>query len=787
MLKNYLKVAWRNIVRDKSLATINIIGLAIGMAVVALITLWVQQELTFDRFYTKTNRIYEVYNRGDFNKDTWAWPGVGNPLSTLLKNNFPEFEEVVRCNPASGILTTDDRHLKSEGIYTETGFFNLFNFDVKQGNISKALTSQNEIVITETLAQKLFNTSDVIGRTIQLDSSDLFTITAVLKQLPSNSRFKDASYFLSWSYFEDKIGKEAANSWTNFKVSTFALLKPNSSVEQAESKIQNILIDNQVGQNQLFLHPATKWHLYDKAEHGRFTGGKITLVRMFILIALGILCIACINFVNLTTAKSEKRAREIGVRKVIGAQKHTLVLQFLSETCLLSIIAGILALLIVKLSIPFFNELLHANFTLIFSTYTFWLSAIGFILLTGFLAGLYPAFFLSSFQPIQVLNGLFKSDLSIINPRKALIIFQFTCTITLIVATMVIYQQINYAKNRESGYNKNNLIYIPLNETLRKHYENIRYDLINSDAANVMTRSSGTITQHTFGSTKFSWPGSTTDDLSKAFVALTADKDFQHTMGIKITEGRDIDIHAFSSDSTAMLLNQAAVKAMRLKNPIGTIVRNGEQKWHVVGVVKDFIFYSPYANINPLFILGSGDWFNFMYIKLNSKNKVEDNLALIKAILTKYDPLASFEYHFVDDAYEKNFENEQRTAALISLFTLLTVFIACLGLFGLVAFFAEERKKEISIRKVFGATIQSIFLMLSKEFIQLILIAFVIALPIAWWAMNNWLDSFAFRIEIKWWMFVFVALIAIVITLLTISFQTVKAALANPVDALRVE
>lgn len=775
-------------IRDVSSSLINIVGLALGISVSALIILWIQHEVTFDQFYNKTERIYEVYNRGDFNNKTWAWSGQANPLAPLLKRDYPDFENVSRYNNTSLVLSEGEHYFKTEGAYADSDFFQIFDFAFIQGNSRQALSNKKSIVLTASLAHKLFGTLDVVGKSVQIDSSDILSVTALIKDIPGNSRFQDVSYFIPWTYFEEhRLGEQAASSWTGIKVPTFILLRASLTPTNIEAKISQVLLDLEVSKNKLFLHPASKWHLYTKAENGYFVGGKIDVIKLFAAVALIILLIACVNFVNLSTAKSEKRAKEVGVRKVLGAQKSILVIQFLSESILLSLIAGVFAFILVLASLPFFNSLLNTVIILDFTNKLFWLYFLSFTLFTGLLAGIYPALFLSSFQPIVVLKGAFRIRVSTISLRKVLIVFQFTFSITLMIATWTIYRQLIYATNRDSGYNKDHLISLSLSPAIRNHFDSIRDELLNSGAVSSVTRSSGTITQHTFGSTNFSWPGSNPDDLNKAFVALTTDAGFKNTMGIKMVLGRDIDIRQYPTDSNAMLLNESAVQAMKLQHPIGAIIRNGEQQWHVVGIISDFIFYSPYTAINPLFILGSGDWFNFMYVKLNPHNGMSKSLAITERILKKYDPLTPFDYAFTDELYEKNFENEQKTAVLISLFSGITLLTTCLGLFGLIAYIIVLRRKEISIRKILGASLHNTTFLLSREFMILVTISFVIASPIAYWAMEKWLQNFTYRIPIPWDVFLLTAILILFMTLLTIGIQTVKAALANPVDSLRDE
>ncbi|WP_176146239.1 ABC transporter permease [Parapedobacter luteus] len=787
MIKSYFKIAWRNILKTKNYTLINITGLAIGMAAAALILLWVENEWTFDRFYKNTDRIYELYNRGEFSNDTHAWPGVGNPLAPLLVSRHPELESVVRSTPANLSVSVQDNRFNSEGLYADPDFFNLFDRRVIRGDLHKALSTPEGIVLTASMANRLFGTDDVVGQTVTIDSADHFSVTALVEDFPANSRFKNAGYFLPWEYFEHSIGQKAAASWTNFKVATFVMLDPTANHQHVESQISAILTELQVADNMLFLHPAEKWHLYSKATHGYFTIGNIQKVRLFSIIAFLTLLTACINFVNLSTAKSEQRAKDVGIQKILGAHRKSLIVQFLAESLILSTFAGCLAFLLLSLAINPFNHLFGYELDIPYHEFSFWLATLLFILFTGLLAGSYPAFLLSGFKPMAILKGSAPTTRQPLSVRKALIVFQFSFTIALLIATLVIVKQIHHAENREQGYDKSNLVYLPLNTKLKMQYEQIKHDLIQSGTVLSMTRSSGTITRQTFGALNFSWPGSNAADAQQAFVTITTDTDFKSTMGTQLVLGRDIDIERYPTDENAVLVNEAAVEAMKLDDPIGTIIRNGEQQWHVVGVVKDFIFYSPYTAISPLFIMGSGDWFNFAYLKLDASRPLQQNLARVSSAIQKYAPNETFEYHFVDEAYAVNFKREKQTANLTQVFSGLAVSISCLGLFGMMAFVVHQRRKEIGIRKVLGASVSGIVSMLSGDFVKLVLVAVIVASPIAWWAMNKWLEDFAYRIEIQWWMFAVAGIVAVAIALLTVSWQALRAAQANPVDSLRDE
>ncbi len=611
-----------------------------------------------------------------------------------------------------------------------------------------------------------------------------------MKDLPDNTQFR-FEYLLPWSYLQ-KIGWDNGY-WENNSVRTFYTLKPGVSASSFDAKIKNLIVDHtkheQTPSNdRLFGHPAAKWHLYSNFENGKVAGGRISVVRLFSLIASFILLIACINFMNLSTARSEKRAREVGIRKVVGAAKSLLIWQFLAESLMFSLIAGVLALLVVELSLPLFNLLVSKQLFIDFSDIHFWTVALGFVLVTGMLAGSYPAFYLSSFKPIKVLKGALKSSREGIAPRQFLVVLQFSFAIVLIISTIVVLQQIRHAQNRDSGYQRDHIVYNFMQGDVQKNYTMIRNELINNRVATDITRTSQPMTRHWSDSWGFQWTGSNADDQKTDFIFFASDNQFVETMGLKMIAGRDINTISYPTDSNAMLLNDAAAKVMRLKNPVGTEVRMGDSRWHVVGVIKDFILESPYAPVAPMIMVGPSSLpFYVLNMKLNPANTVSDNLKKAESIFKKYNPSYPFEYYFLDEDYANKFANEKQTGKLAGLFAGLTIFISCLGLFGLSSFTAENRIKEIGIRKVLGASVLSITQLLSRDFIKLILLSFIIAAPFAWWAMNGWLQSYQYRISVSWWIFAVTLLLSVSIALITISFQSVKAALMNPAKSLRSE
>jgi ABC-type antimicrobial peptide transport system permease subunit len=788
MIKNFFKVAIRNLLQKKSFSFINILGLAIGMASAILILLWIHNEMSHDRFHRKRDRIYVMNNRDHFNGKFWAWSTTPKILGPTLKIEYPEVEEAVRINGCNFLFTVGDKRLNVQGCLTDSGFLKTFSFPLVKGNINNALNENYHIVITEKLAKKLFGNEEAMGKTILIDSNANFTVSGVLKDLPNNTVF-DFEYLLPWSYMKTLDWDD--QYWGNNSVKTFVLLKPGVSQAAFDAKIKNITInhtkDGDKSTTQVFTQLFENTWLYSKSENGNYIGGRIERVKTFGLVATLILLIACINFMNLSTARSEKRAKEVGIRKVVGARRGSLMAQFISESIILAFLSGVIAVIIVQLVLPAFNNLVQKHLVIEYGNPVWWLCAIGFIVFTGVLAGSYPAFFLSSFQPVKTLKGTFKAANRIVNPRRILVVLQFTFAITLIICTVIIEHQIQYAESRDAGYNKDQLVYVQIQGDIEKKYGLIKNDLLSKGAAVAVTKSMSPISTRYSDGWGWQWEGSTEADLKTDFVRMASDADFVKTMGVQLLEGRDIDIKNYPADSTAMMLNETAVHAMRFKNPVGQIVQADGKRWTVVGVVKDFIYESPYEKINPLAIMGPKAWFQTVHFKLNPANSTSRDLQIAEAVFKEYNPEYPFDYKFIDQDYAKKFGEEKRTGTLAALFAGLTIFISCLGLFGLAAYTAENRVKEIGVRKVLGASVVNITTLLSKDFLKLVAISFLIAAPIAWWAMNIWLESYNYRISIQWWVFALAGLLSILIAVLTVSSQAVKAAIANPVKSLRSE
>ncbi len=786
MIRNFFKVAFRNLFRNKAFSIINIAGLTIGMASAILILLWVQNEISYDRFHKNGNRLYEVYSNDVINNSIRSLTATPEIMAPVLTSDVPEIESASRVAfQQYHILNIGDKQLKPKGAVVDVPFLNMFSFPLEKGNANTALSDPNSIVLTEELAKKIFGNEDAMGKLIKIDNSNSLKVTGVLKDLPNNTLF-DFEYLTSYEYNNSKGYVDS--DWTDISIGTFVMLKPNTSFEAANNKIKNVIIQHSGSRAKTteFFYPVSKLRLYSDFENGVAVGGRIERVRIFLIIAIFILVIACINFMNLSTAKSEKRAKEVGVRKVVGAGKQSLVLQFIAESILLSFIAGVFALIVVQLCLPAFNQLVQKQLFIDYGNTYFWIAGISFILITGILAGSYPAFFLASFKPASVLKGTFKNVDSLVTPRKVLVVLQFTFAIALIICTIVVEQQVKYAQNRQAGYDQKNLAYVFLQGDIDKNYALIKNELLNSGAATSITKAQAPLTQNWSSGISMKWQGKDPNAVIQ-INRYTEDGGLVKTAGMHLTEGRDIDIEKYPSDSTACLISESAVKAMGFKNPIGQLIYDDPINWHVVGVIKDFILESPYEPIKPFMVKGPEYGGSVLLIKLNDANNNAQNLAKAEKIFKKYNPAYPFEYYFIDQEYAKKFDDEQLTGTLASLFSILTIFISCLGLFGLAAYMAENRIKEIGVRKVLGASVASIATLLSKDFIQLVIVAILIASPVSWFAMHKWLEGYDYRINISWWIFFAAGLIAIFIALLTVSFQAIKAAIANPVKSLRTE
>ncbi len=784
MWKNYLKIAWRNLSKNKGFTFINIIGLSVGMAGSILILLWVHHQFSFDRFHSKSNQLYQVWMEADFNGEINTFEGNPQPMAFALKDNFSEVAKVTRFNyPNPILMEAGDNSIKQITSQVDPDFFKMFDFPLLYGDPDLVFSDPKVIVLTESAALRQFGRVDVVGETILLEKQIDVTVTGVLKDLPTNTAFQfDA--VVSWELW-NLMGFES-EFWGNFSTSTYVELQSGASLEQTNELIEAVIRNNSTEDVGIFLYPLNDVHLYSEFKNGVVVGGKITTVKQFTILAIFILVIACINFMNLSTARSEKRAKEVGVRKLSGADRGMLIGQFLSESVLLALFSAVSAFFIFVIALPSFNQVMDTHLEIPYSSPGFWILFVAFALLTGMISGSYPAFFLSAFSPAKVLKGYINSPKSSFTLRKSLVIFQFTISVILVAATLIVKSQLDYGLQREVGFDRDQLVYHELNESLEKSYEPFRHAILESGAVSSVTRTMSPLSESYSQAWAVGWDGKD-KSLLHTFDRFSTDSDLVNTAGLKLIAGRDIDIYTYSSDSTSMIINETMANLVGSENIIGELLEDNGKQWRVVGVVEDFIIGSPFGNVNPMIIAGPKSWFNVVHFRLNPDRSVHDNLAQIKAIFAQFNTDYPFDYEFVDQAYAAKFDDQQRTARLTMMFSALAIIISCLGLLGLAAFMAEQRIKEVGVRRVLGASVQTIMLLLTKDFVKLVLVSIVLAVPITWYVMDKWLMDFTYRVSIDWTIFLITGIVTLLIAILTVSSQAIKAALSNPVNSLKNE
>lgn len=786
MLRNYIKIAWRNLLKNKAFTIINLSGLTIGMTAVLLIAAWVQYQMGFERFHTHEDSLFKVYNRSTGPGEIYTWDVTSGPLGAALEKDFPEVAQSSRIYWSKDrLFSTGNTHIKAKGNDVDNAFLSMFSFPLLQGDSAHALDAVNTVVITEELAIKLFGTADVINKMVKIDNEDTYQITGVLENLPANTDF-DFDYLVSLKANENLYSNN--NSWSTNTFYTYVQLKPNTAVDEFNHKIkEEIKKYNAESETEIFLHPIKKWHLYSRFENGKVAGGRIETVRLVGLIGILILVIACINFMNLSTAQSRKRAGEVGVRKVIGAGRSSLMLQFIAESVLLASIAGVLAVLITIVVLPAFNQLIGSSVFINWLSPWLWLGLGVFILITGLLAGSYPAFLLSGFSPIKAFKGNFKKRGCVFNSRKVLVVTQFSVGIVLTISTVVIYNQINFVQNRDTGYDINHLIEIPLEGDIDKNFELIKNELLKNGAIEAMSKTAFGVTSEASTGSGFSWNGKSEEDEDLSFSLYRTSGDFVQTMGLNLIAGRDINLAQFPRDSTSILINEQALKKTGITEPIGKTIKRKDLTLTIAGVFEDFIIGSPYEEVKPMIVMGYKNYNYNTLLRLNPNNTTQKNLGLIEQVFKKYNPAYPFVYEFVDKSYAKKFADEKQMASLSFLFAGLAIFISCLGLFGLAANMAENRAKEMGVRKVLGASAQHVARLLASDLLKLVVISLLIASPMAYYIMQDWLQDYTYRVAIEWWIFIGTAAVLLIITMLTVSFQAIKAAWVNPVKSLRTE
>lgn len=793
MWRNYLKISIRNILRNKATSLINIGGLSVGLAVTILIGLWMYDELTINRNFENYANISQVLQNQNFNgiKDTDN--AVPIPLEKELRTTYGSYFKHIALTlwPGESILGFEDKNISAIGNYVQANFPEIISLKMIQGT-RQGLNDPKSILLSESMAKALFDRENPLNQIINLGSNNSMKVIGIYQDIPKESRFGRLAFIAPWSFWAHAEWlKESSKDWDNNSYQIFVQTQPGADLAAISEEIRFLKSKNITGEDlaesEYFLHPMSKWHLYSEFKDGKIAGGRIDYVRLYGLIGIFVLFLACVNFINLNTARAERRAREVGIRKVMGSSRQQLIGQFLSESFLVVSLSFLLALLLVDLSLPFFNQIVGKEIQVLWSNPIFWLLNLTFIVFTSFVAGSYPAFYLSSFNPVKVLKGTFRAGRHASLPRKILVTIQFTVSISLIIGTIVVYNQIQYAKNRPLGYDQDNIIMI--NKKTRDFFgknEVFDAELKSVRAITSLAESSGSLTNVSSTSGRFDWPGkapNTAPELAFYFVS----HDYGKTIDWEIAEGRDFS-RAFSTDSNGVILNETAVKLMGLEDPIGKEITWADQeKFRVVGVVKDLIMQSPFDPIYPsIFILNYTNTY-WMYLKLNPEKPLRESLSLVESVFNKIVPSAPFDYYFVDEAIERNFRTEERLGTLAGIFAGLAIFISCLGLFGLASYIAEKRSKEIVIRKVLGASVLSLWTLLSKDFIILVGISCILASPVAYFYLNSWLQNYPYHTEIAWWIFLVAGLGALMITLLTVSYQSFKAATLNPVDMLKNE
>jgi putative ABC transport system permease protein len=785
MFSNYFKIAWRNLFTNKLHSLINITGLALGMAAAVLLLLNIQYGLSIDQFHEKKARIYEAYHKGMANGGLSvdnASPGV---LGPALKS-YPEIGSVARVAESSMLFRYADKKITAYGNFTDPAFLSMFSFPLVQGSVETALKEPNDIVVTQRLAAKLFGSQDPAGKIITTPTGDNFTVTGVLKDPPPNTQFY-FDYLLPYNYLHNPSNPGAWNSWG---VGTFVELAPGANVDVLNQKIANIVArnfppDRSASKEIVFLYPLTKVYLESKFENGRPVGGNIDYLKMLGGLAAIILLIACINFMNLSTARSEKRGKEVGIRKVVGAARRSLIVQFIGESILMAFLAGLIALVLVQLAIPYFDTLTGVQLVLPWSSAAFWFGALGFVLLTGVMAGSYPAFYLSSFKPVRVLKGVLKNGNALVTPRKILVVVQFVFSIFLINLTVIYQKQMRYELDRELGFSKDNLVFHAMTDDLRRNYAAVKNELIGSGAALSVSESNTTVTRNAGQESGLKWAGMDPRN-NPHFVLIMENGDFIRTNGLALVAGRDIDIEKYPGDTLSCVINEATVKVLGFKSPLGQIIRDVNERWKIVGVVHDFLIGDPDQASEPVLIKGAVNA-SYISIRISGSRPFVQNARQAEAILKKYNPEYITDLQFADKDYAYKFEQVRNAATLINTFTFIAIFVSCMGLLGLATYMAENRTREIGIRKVLGSGIAAIVSLLARDFVRLILIAIVIASPLAWLFMQSFLLRFSYRTPLNAWVLLISGAAALLLALVTIAFQTIRAAMANPVKSLRAE
>ena len=785
MIQNYLKTTFRNLWKNKGFTFLNIFGLGIGIACASLIFLWVEDEINFNNYFSNKENLYKIKDSQTYDGTTFTFDATPGPLAAGIKTEIPGIKNTARSSwGQQSLFSLGDKDIYERGMYVDSSFLKMFQLQFVQGNASTAFEQLHSLVITEKMAHKFFGNDNAIGKSLRVDNNTSSIVTGVISDLPESVSFQ-FDWLAPFKIFENQ--NNWLQSWGNNGVLTYVELQPGADDKAINRKLYNYVQSKaKDAEAKMSIYPMSRWRLYDSWKDGKEVPGRIKYVNLFSLIAWIILLIACINFMNLSTARSEKRAREVGVRKVLGAGKSKLVGQFIGESVIMALISAVVAICATYVVLPAFNTLVEKQLSIHLFQPLHIAALLAIALICGLIAGSYPAFYLSSFNPVAVLKGnRLKTNGSAGFIRKGLVVVQFTISIILIISTIIIYQQINHAKNRSLGYDKENLIYLPLQGKLKEHFNAVKNDLVQTGVVKDAALSQSTILQLGSNTGDFQWQGK--DPNKQVLITVeSVSPEYTSTMGMKVEKGRNFygDI---KSDSGNIIINQTLAKIIGEKNIIGSLITNGDNKFTVAGVIDDFVYNNLYSPSSPLILFPDTAGTNFLTIRLKKTSNIAGALTKVENVIKANNPGFPFDYKFVDDQFDQFFKTEMLIGKLASVFSILAIFISCLGLFGLAAYTAERRTKEIGIRKVLGASANGLAGLLSKEFLILVLISCLLAFPIAWWMMHNWLDSYEYRVSISWPIFLVAGLLAMLIALLTVSVQAIKAALANPIQSLRSE
>ncbi|MEO6313491.1 MAG: ABC transporter permease [Chitinophagaceae bacterium] len=792
MIKNYFKIAWRNLVRNKTFSAINIAGLALGMACSLLIVLWVQDERNVDAFHKNGKQLYQVFERQYYDGKVEANYSTQGLLADELKKVIPEIEFAcgMEAAAAPGTLSNfeaGNKISKMNGSFAGADFFRMFSYPVLLGSRETALTSIEAIAISRNMAVLFFGSPEqAIGKTIRYENKEELMVKAVFENPPASSSMQ-FDFIRSWSAYVQQ--NKWVHNWSNTSPVTYVQLRTMAEPRKVAAGIKDFIYryqeKNKTIVTELDLQAYPSKYLYGNLKEGKIAGGRIEYVKLFSLVAIFILLIACINFMNLATARSAKRAKEVGLRKVIGAMRSSLMVQFMGEALLLTFFAIVIAVLTAFLLLPAFNSLTGKQLSIPVSQPLFWVALTGLLLFTGFVAGSYPALFLSSLKPVRVLKGGLQFGKGAVYFRKSLVVFQFALSVVLIVGMIVIYRQMDYIQKKNLGYDRENLVYLPVEGELVTKYKLFKEEagkLPGIGSVSKMRNSPTDIEHHT---NSIGWPGKD-PNLTIPFADGVVAYDFVQTMKLQLQAGRDFSPN-FGTDSTAFLINETAAKIMGFANPVGQPAEWGNRKGMIIGVLKDFHFNSMHQAIDPLILRLDENWGWGTILVRTQPGQTKQAIGSLENICKALNPAIPFTYRFSDEEYSRLYKNEAMVSKLSNYFAFLAIFISCLGLFGLATFTAAQRTKEIGVRKVLGASVPNIVAMFSGDFLKLVGIALLIAIPVAWHLMNLWLESFVYKISIDWWIFGIAGLITAGIALLTVSYQSITAAISNPIKSLRTE